>query len=177
MSDPTPTEPLVSARLTLRPPGPADAGRIVALAGDPAVARMTAAIPHPYPPQAAQAFIDRMAAADPRRHRLFAIDVDGEGLAGMVGFHPTACGAAEIGYWLGRPYWGRGYMTEAVRAALAWAGGVWGRGFVMAGHFTDNDASGRVLIKSGFLYTGDVQALFCAARGEAVPVRRMVWLA
>jgi RimJ/RimL family protein N-acetyltransferase len=83
----------------------------------------------------------------------------------------------EIGYWLGRPFWGRGLMTDAVVAALAWVGGAWGRRFVMAGHFADNPASGQVLIKTGFLYTGEVLSRFSIARGEESPTRMMVWLA
>jgi RimJ/RimL family protein N-acetyltransferase len=83
----------------------------------------------------------------------------------------------EIGYWLGRPFWGRGYMTEAVDAALLWAGDGWGRRYLLAGHFADNPASGQVLVKAGFLYTGDVVPRFSMARGEEAPTRMMVWLA
>jgi RimJ/RimL family protein N-acetyltransferase len=68
-------------------------------------------------------------------------------------------------------------MTEALEAALAWAGGAWGKRFVMAGHFADNTDSGRVLVKVGFLYTGEVLPRFSTARGEEAATRMMVWLA
>ena len=83
----------------------------------------------------------------------------------------------EIGYWLGRPHWGQGYMTEAVDAGLVWAGQGWGRRYLLAGHFADNPASGQVLVKTGFLYTGEVVPRFSLARGEEAPTRMMVWLA
>ena len=83
-----------------------------------------------------------------------------------------------VGYALGRPFWNRGYATEAARAGLRWAKRDWGRKVVVAGHFADNPASGQVLCKAGFLYTGDVEKRACAARGgELVPTRLMVWLA
>ena len=85
---------------------------------------------------------------------------------------------AEIGYCLGRPYWNRGYATEAVRGALKWVKRDWRKKVVVAGHFADNPASGQVLCKAGFLYTGDVERRCSVARGrDDVPTRMMVWLA
>jgi len=96
----------------------------------------------------------------------------------MLGFRAGARGRPELDYWIGRPYWNRGYATEAVRGALRWVKRDWRRNVVVAGHFTDNPASGQVLCKAGFLYTGDVELRPCVARGGAeVPTRMMVWLA
>jgi RimJ/RimL family protein N-acetyltransferase len=173
-----PPPPKVSTpRLSLRPPIAADAPRLARLVDDVDIARMTTAIPHPYPHDAAEGFIERMSRVDGGRERLFALEAPDEGFVGLLGFHRNEAGAPELGYWLGRPFWGRGYMTEAVRAALIWAGGEWGKRFIMAGHFTDNPASGQVLIKAGFLYTGDVFPRFSLGRGEDAPTRMMVWLA
>ena len=83
----------------------------------------------------------------------------------------------ELGYWLGRPYWGKGLATEAVRGAMTWAQGDWGRRLILAGHFADNEASGRVLSKCGFLYTGEVQRRFSRARSADAATRMMVWIA
>src|SRR5213078_2054410 len=84
----------------------------------------------------------------------------------------------ELGYWIGRPYWNRGYATEAVRGAMKWVKRDWRRNVVVAGHFADNPASGQVLCKSGFLYTGDVERRASLARGrDDVPMWLMVWLA
>ncbi len=168
---------LATPRLTLRAPRLQDASRLADLANDPGVARMTTGIPHPYAADDAEAFLEHMARLDTARDAVFAIEANGAGFIGLLGFQPGEWGAPEAGYWLGRPFWGRGYMTEALRAAMSWAGGAWGKRFVRAGHFADNPASGSVLIKAGFLYTGDVLPRFSVARGEAAPTRMLVWLA
>ncbi|WP_293463650.1 GNAT family N-acetyltransferase, partial [Phenylobacterium sp.] len=109
---------------------------------------------------------------------VFAVEHRHFGVVGVLGFHERAPGRSELGYWFGRPFWGRGYATEAVTGALRWAKGDWRRNVVWAGHFADNRASGQVLCKAGFLYTGDVEPRPCAGRnGQAVPTRMMVWLA
>ncbi len=168
---------LSTPRLTLRAPRADDAPLLARLANDHGVASMTTSIPYPYDEAMAESFLDRMARADRSRDAVFAIDIPDVGFAGVVELHPTRGCATELGYWLGRPHWGKGYMTEAVRAALEWAGGAWGKRFLRAGHFADNPASGQVLIKAGFLYTGDVCPRFSVARGEKAATRMMVWLA
>ncbi|MDP3175579.1 MAG: GNAT family N-acetyltransferase [Phenylobacterium sp.] len=171
-------EPVIrTARLRLRKPRRKDADRIAALANDIDVARMTTRMPHPYGLDHAETYLDSIAGRDPSREALFVVDHEDEGLIGMLGFHPNELGRAELGYWLGRPYWGQGYATEAASAALVWASKDWRRRMVVAGHFADNPASGEVLCKAGFLYTGEVRKLPSAARGEPVPARMMVWLA
>jgi RimJ/RimL family protein N-acetyltransferase len=118
-----------------------------------------------------------MLQSDPNEEAVFAVTAPDEGFMGVLGFHPKGDAAPEVGYWLGRPYWGRGFMTEAAGAALEWARGAWGRRFVRSGHFSDNPASGAVLCKAGFLYTGDVELRHSLARGAITPTRMMVWLA
>ena len=169
---------LGTERLVLRAPVRGDAREIAELAGDFNVAAMTTRMPHPYGLADAEAFLARCEAADPRREPTFAIQHRQFGVIGMLGFHPRPDGKAEVGYWLGRPFWGRGYATEALKAALGWAKGDWGKSALWAGHFVGNAASAGVLIKAGFLYTGDVERRACAARGgEEMPTRMMVWLA
>ena len=165
-------------RLILRAPSLADAGLIADLANDWDVARMLAAMPYPYDVSDAEGWLAHLATQDPRTDVVFALEDRRLGLIGMLGLEQRVAGRTELGYWLGRPFWGRGYATEAARAALAWAHGVWRRKVVWAGHFAENAASGQVLCKAGFLYTGEVAQTPCVARGgEAVANRRMVWLA
>lgn len=171
------TPQLQTRRLMLRAPRPTDIDQILALCGDPDVARMTATLPHPYERADAQAFLDRAAFVDPRRELMLLIEHEDHGAIGIIGLHPGPGPLPELGYVVGRPYWGRGFATEAVEAALVWAARGWGRRAVLAGHFADNPASGRVLEKAGFLYTGEVRAMACRARGAEVQVRRMAWLA
>ena len=168
---------ITTDRLRLRPPQPADAGRIAELANDAELAGMTAALPHPYALGDAQAWLSQQGdPASPERN--FAIELGGEGLVGVVGFRPGDAGPwPELGYWIGRPYWGGGLATEAVRSALVWAERDWGRRAVTAGHFADNPASARVLEKAGFLYTGDRAPYRSLARREPAESRRMIWLA
>lgn len=177
MADATPWPTLQTSRLALRALSLEDAPCLTRLVNDAEIARMTTSIPHPFPDGAAEDFIERMANCDARREGVFAVEVRDRGFAGVLGFHPDSSGVPEIGYWLGRPYWGQGYMTEAVGAALTWAGDGWGKRYVLSGHFTDNPASGQVLIKTGFLYTGDVLPRYSAARGQEAATRMMVWLA
>ena len=164
-------------RLRLRAPRIDDATRIGLLASDFAIARMTTRMPWPYTRRDADGFVARCQAQDRRRDATFVIDLEDEGPVGVLGFFTPTQGHLEVGYWVGRPYWGRGLATEAVQGALTWARDAWRRKVVVAGHFADNPASGQVLVKAGFLYTGVVEHKPSAARGEPVATRMMVWLA
>ncbi|MDX2145219.1 MAG: GNAT family N-acetyltransferase [Rhodospirillaceae bacterium] len=142
-------------RLTLRPYVAADAKRIQALAGLREIAMMTGpSIPHPYPDGAAEAWIAKQGQRrfDGQSHA-FAIDIDGA-LAGSVGFEDGGKGTHfELGYWLGKPYWGRGYVSEAAAAVVEYAFGWLNHPALVAGYHIDNPASGRVLAKLGFVET------------------------
>ncbi|WP_397417891.1 GNAT family N-acetyltransferase [Phenylobacterium sp.] len=164
-------------RLVLRAPVATDAPLIAELANDPVIARNTARLPHPYGLAEAEAFLSAVAAQDPRRNRTFAVEDRQFGLVGVLGFDERRPQQTEVGYWLGRPFWGRGYATEALVGALRWAAAAWGRRAVWAGHFDDNNASGQVLIKAGFLYTGEIDVATSLGRSEPARSRRMVWLA
>lgn len=164
-------------RLILRAPAAGDVAAITALAGDYAIASMTTRMPHPYAESDARQFVTLVARQDGARERTFTIERQGEGPIGAIGFHRAPAGPLELGYWLGRPYWGQGYATEAVAGALHWAAEDWGRKAISSGHFADNARSANVLIKSGFLYTGEVQMRHSRARGEVAPTRMMMWLA
>ena len=164
-------------RLILRAPQAGDVAAITRLCGDYAVASMTTRMPHPYAESDARHFVQQVGRQDLSRERTFVIELPGEGAIGCLGFHKAGGAALEFGYWIGRPYWGQGFATEAGAGALHWASEDWGRRAIASGHFADNPASANVLIKSGFLYTGEVQPRRCLARGQIAPTRMMVWLA
>lgn len=166
---------VATPRLKLRPLMMSDAGRIADLI-DFGIARMTSSNPHPYRLGDAEAFLDRTVAGVGRGWR-YAIETDGEGLVGVIGLEAKSGPLLELGYWLGQPHWGRGYASEAAGAVLQWARDTQDVRVVVAGRFEDNPASGRVLEKVGFLYTGVVEPRFSRARGEIVNTRMMVWLA
>ncbi|MBX9683845.1 MAG: GNAT family N-acetyltransferase [Hyphomicrobium sp.] len=158
-------------RLTLRPLELTDAPRIAALGGDWDVARMTGRIPYPYSSDAALHWMTGLADGE----IVFGIDRNGadcaKQLIGLCGYTRNADGSAEIGYWIGRPYWGDGYATEAARALI-------GYGFTKGGvkrftcsHFTDNPASARVIAKLGFRANGECSG-WCEARQISLPTLR-----
>lgn len=160
-------------RLKLRPIAMRDAPRVARFCGDPGVGRNLAMTPLPYLENAAEGWILIVRArenAAVRKDYVFGIDLEGEGLIGVLGAHGRGEGAFELGYWLGRPYWGQGFATEAVGAFVAQARAL---GALQAGHFVDNPASGRVLSKTGFAYTGEVEDMFSLGRGERVACKRM----
>ncbi|MGH8431387.1 MAG: GNAT family N-acetyltransferase, partial [Solimonas sp.] len=151
-------------RLKLRRLRMSDAPRVARFCNDPGVARNLASAPLPYIEAVAEGWIMITRARAPLgRNFVFAVDLAGEGLIGCVGAHRRQGESFEVGYWFGRPYWGQGYATETVRAFVASASSL---GELEAGHFLDNPASGRVLVKSGFAYTGETRPQFSLGRGE-----------
>ncbi|NGM51287.1 GNAT family N-acetyltransferase [Caulobacter sp. 602-2] len=164
-------------RLALRAPDMSDAPRIASLGADYAIPKMTTRMPWPYGQADAEEFVARVQAQDWSRNATFAIELEDAGVIGVLGFFPNEDGRLEVGYWIGRPFWGRGLATEALQGALSWAAHDWRRKLVVAGHFADNPASGQVLVKAGFLYTGVVTEKDSVSRGASVATRMMVWLA
>ena len=163
-------------RLTLRAPRMEDAPRLALLCNDFDISRMVSSMPWPYGLEDAEGFIARTALADRRSDAAFLIEHDDEGVVGGLGFHARAGAPLEVGYWIGKPFWGRGLASEALVGAMIWAGRDWKKRVVSAGHFSDNPASGRVLCRAGFLYTGQVELRPSRARSEPVPTRSMIWL-
>ena len=163
-------------RLALRPFEAADARRIAYLAGEYDVARMCGRVPSPYPLAHAREWI---AGHDRLRQRgqeyPFAITLARDGLIGSCGVtRMPGVEAWEIGYWLGMPYWGQGFASEAAHAVMDWAGVELDATAFTAGNFFDNPASGGVLRKLGFVHSGAGE-LFGLARGGKAPVERYVW--
>lgn len=162
-------------RLKLRRLRIADAQRIALFLDDPGVGRNLAMTPLPYLPAAAEGWILINAARASRgTDFVYAVELPGESLIGMIGAHKRGEDGFEMGYWFGRPYWGQGFATEAASAFVSEAGKL---GALEAGHFVDNPASGRVLSKVGFAYTGETTPMFSLGRGESVPCKRMRYAA
>jgi 8-oxo-dGTP diphosphatase len=115
---------ILTGRLRLRCLLPTDAGDLVAHLNDWEVARWLARPPYPYSAADADEFIAFARACHAKPHSLlFAIaDRGTDRLMGVVGIEMEPDGAGELGYWLGRPYWGRGYGQEATIVLIAQAG-------------------------------------------------------
>lgn len=128
------------------------------------VAKMTSRVPHPYGEGDAETFL---AMADGHR---FVIQRKGDGLfLGMTGLYAQEGPESgyEFGYWLGKPFWGFGYATEAAHRLVSYTFAGLDQGTVHAGWFYDNPASGHVLAKLGARHNGSAMR-DCRARGRAV---------
>lgn len=156
---------LLTPRLLLRPPQWGDAEAIALYLDDFAVAGNLARVPHPYRLADAQAWLRSRRPVDPPEQTNFAIEMDGAYI-GQVGFHSGAQGPI-VGYWLGRPFWGRGIMSEALAASLGWFFAASAAPILYSGVFHFNAASLAIQRKLGFTETGR-SALLCLARGAEV---------
>jgi ribosomal-protein-alanine N-acetyltransferase len=148
---------LLTLRLLLRPFEPGDIPTIVRLAGAREIAATTINIPHPYTEEDAQSFLAH-ADQDFRAGRsvTFAVTtLSGGELCGAVGLAiAPAHERAELGYWIGAPYWGQGFATEAASSVLAFGFQTLGLNRIHASHFAGNTASQRVLEKVGMRHEG-----------------------
>ena len=144
---------LETARLKLRPYSEADIAELVPLIGTREVAATTLRIAHPYTEEDARAFL--ILAQEPDKIWL-AVTLRGDGRQiGGVGLRVDEPHQnAELGYWLGVPYWGQGYATEAGREILRYGFNGLGLHRIFASHFGHNPASGNVLRKLGMRHEG-----------------------
>jgi ribosomal-protein-alanine N-acetyltransferase len=148
---------LTTARLVLRQFALSDAAEVQRLAGDRAIADTTLEIPHPYEDGMAEQWIATHAPKFEAGEQVaLAITLADTGrLVGAVGLAVQArFDRAEIGYWVGKPYWGRGYCTEASRAVVDWGFTELKLNRIFATHFKGNPASGRVMQKLGMTAEG-----------------------
>ncbi|HEX6804193.1 MAG TPA: GNAT family protein [Terriglobales bacterium] len=144
---------LETQRLVLRSWNQSDIPELVPLIGTREVAATTLRIPHPYREEHAREFLSSIAKENELRLSV-RLRRDGR-LVGGIGLHPNAPHQhAELGYWLGVPFWGNGYASEAARAVVRY-------GFeqiqfhrIFASHFEGNAASARVLQKLGMRREG-----------------------
>jgi len=159
---------LETERLFLRPPEAADIPVLVPLIGDFDVARNLSRVPYPYPEAAAHEYIarcEKTRAAGTDFNYAISRKNDGA-FIGCCGVHRKETGF-EFGYWLGKPFWGRGFASEAARRLASFAFEEMAVPCLIAGWFHDNPASGRVLAKLGCTPNGAEQR-DCLARGHAV---------
>ena len=159
-------------RLLLRPGFPEDAPALANAIADRAIVRNLAVVPWPYTLRDAEAFL--ACPRDPVLPSFLIFERTGGApqLVGSCGLARRASGAVEMGYWIAKAFWGRGYATEACQALVDIARTL---GFVSleGSHFLDNPASARVLEKLGFEPLGIVAPRMSCARGDEVAARLM----
>lgn len=162
-------EPIETERLRLRPFRLSDARNIQKLAGDRDVAKTVISIPHPYEDGLAEQFVEFSHDAMNRGRSLHlaitlkgvsvspdgSATANGDVLLGAIGLELNHFSRwAELGYWIGVPYWNNGYATEAAEALVAYGFEKLGLNRIQARHMTNNPASGRVMQKIGMTYEG-----------------------
>jgi RimJ/RimL family protein N-acetyltransferase len=152
-------------RLLLRPSWPEDAAELHQAIADEGIVRNLASAPWPYTADDAAAFA--ALEHDPLfPNFLLMLRTDNAPrLVGSCGLGERE-GEAELGYWISRPYWGLGFATEAGRAVINIARTI-GHKKLIASHFTDNPASGKVLRKLGFQHTGKTASRHSKGRRAA----------
>jgi RimJ/RimL family protein N-acetyltransferase len=168
---------LETERLILRSPRLEDAKAIAALANDRRIAENTARIPHPYRVADAEAFIAGVNV--PGGETVFLITDLGDTILGGCGVGVLDGQGPELGYWLGVPFWGQGYATEAVRAVIDYAFTELDYAFLNAGARVTNPGSRRVLEKCGFQWTGvglyRIRAIASSAPIDRFRLERRIW--
>ncbi len=151
---------LETNRLLLRPFSLNDAAGVQRLAGDYDVASTTLRIPHPYEDGIAEQWIETHATAYAKGNSAtFAIELKStrEFVGGIALVIFRGANRGELGYWVGKPYWGQGICTEATRAVLGYAFNELKLNRVSAEHMTRNPGSGRVMQKVGMKYEGTLR--------------------
>jgi ribosomal-protein-alanine N-acetyltransferase len=153
--------PLQTERLTLRAYAFSDIPALVPLIGAREVAATTLRIPHPYTESDARDFIARTqeGLSNGSELRLGIVVRESDTLCGGVGLRiEDDHRRAELGYWIGVPYWGNGYATEAAKAVVKYGFGTLGLHRIFASRFANNPASARVLRKIGMRHEGNLRA-------------------
>ena len=170
---------LETKRLALRAPRLADAKKVAALANDRRIAENTARIPHPYRETDAEGFISG-ANKSGGGEAVFLITLRDDTIAGACSIVNQEQ-APELGYWLGVPYWGKGYATEALHAVIDYAFTDLAHEALQAGARVTNPASRRVLEKCGFQWTGvglyRIRAIHSSAPIDRFRLDRRIWSA
>jgi RimJ/RimL family protein N-acetyltransferase len=160
---------LVTERLVLRPPHADDVPEIASLANDRRIAEMLARMPHPYGEDDARAFVEKSAERRAAGAVYAVADAESGAFLGCAGLDAGERGL-ELGYWIGRPYWGKGYATEAAHALVDLAFRATDIAALHVSCRAINAASRRVIHKCGFQDAG--QGMMNSLAAGQVPVER-----
>lgn len=162
-----PVQTIATNRLLLRAPRASDAGPMTLHAGDKRVASMTTSIPHPYSMQMAETYIEQTMTGS-HREDVWVMDASNHDGAEFIGVIGLKRDTAEIGYWVGSPFWSTGYASEALAGAISHLFTDKKLTELHATVFFDNPASQQVLRKAGFQETGNTW-IYSVARETEVP--------
>ena len=149
---------LESQRIVLRPYQLSDAQNVQRLAGEKIIAKMTANIPHPYVDGMAEEWISKHEHWFKNRETIaLAIQLSETGEhIGTISITQIDGKSGNLGYWVGIPYWGNGYCSEAASLIIEYGFYEYGLDLIYARHLPENPASGKVMTKNGFEYKNEV---------------------
>lgn len=163
-------------RLLFRPWQASDARELFQLASDPDVGPRAGWPPH----QSVEESLEIIRTVFNSDHVWALVLKESNRLIGCMGYYDFTEsnigieeGDAEVGYWIGKPFWNQGYCTEALRAMIDYCFNTKGFITLWADHFVDNPASGNVMEKCGFRDTGETNWLSNLYRGDERPVKIM----
>jgi RimJ/RimL family protein N-acetyltransferase len=166
---------ITTARLVLRPVRREDGPALLALIDNWNVARWLTRVPWPYRAEDMTEFIETIALprSDGPKPTL-AILLDGQPIGaiectGQAAIEEPQSGGSDLGYWIGEPYWGRGYATEVVTALVDRVFAAPAAAVIRSAFFEGNAASCRVQEKLGFEIANKVMA-FCRPHGRELPL-------
>lgn len=145
-------------RLRLRMPSAKDIPRMVEYANHPQIYKMTLNVPHPYHEKDAISWINMANQGfDDKNHFVFAIcNLSDDQFMGGIGLRVnTRFNHAELGFWIGEPFWNNGYVTEATKEILAFGFEQIGLQKIFGIHMIENPASGRIMEKNGMIKEGE----------------------
>lgn len=165
-------------RLQMRPLVPADAPGLLVVFNDYDVVKMTGTWPWPVDLAYVEDRLAKSAERDKAANYGVGIFLDGTLIGSMGGHiephHESGAEVIWIGYTIGKPWWGKGYATEAVSALIPALRRHLPLLDIYAEHFFDNPASGRVMIKAGFEHVGPAPLVWCEARQQKLPGEQYV---
>lgn len=165
---------LKSPRFVLRPPEYSDSSRLAELMNDYDVVKNLMRAPYPYSEEDARNFVSMVALqrANGESFVFTILRASDEEVLGTCGIN-LEDGVFDLGYWIGKPFWGQGVATEAAERTIQFAFNSLKADKLTAGWFADNPASGHVLEKLGFVRCG-TQPYPSKARGAMVSCHRML---
>ncbi|MFT4416268.1 GNAT family N-acetyltransferase [Fredinandcohnia humi] len=149
------TERLILRTLTIE-----DADRVEELASEYDIAKTTLNIPHPYPEGSAKTFIESVLLAEEKDNVAFfaIIDKESSSLIGIINLgNIPVHKRGELAYWIGKPYWGKGYGTEAANKVIEFGFEQMELNKIFAASFTDNPGSWRIMEKIGMKHEGTLR--------------------
>jgi RimJ/RimL family protein N-acetyltransferase len=157
-----------TGRLVLGKPGRRDKQALVSGIGDWEVAKWLSRVPHPYTEEDADDWLRQVGQED----LSFNIFLDSK-LVGGVGLTQDSDGRHELGYWLGRRHWGKGFATEASQGLIDYALSNHKLENIKASYMQGNEGSEKVLRKLGFNVIGKGE-IYSLSRRESVPCVKLI---